>query len=67
MKMKPTADAETCLAGVGGAEVIRDDALVAALVLKLDAVQMKDGRVLHDSCPVSGGGVGKVLYVGMRQ
>lgn len=67
MKIKPTTDAEACLVGVGGAEVIRDDALVAALVLKLDVVQVKDGRVLHDSCSVSGGGVGKVLHVGMRQ
>lgn len=47
--------------------MIGDDALVAALVLELDVAQMEDGCVLHDSCSVSGGGVGKILHVGVRQ
>lgn len=67
IKIKPTADAEACLVGVGGSEVIGDDTLVAALVLELDVAQMEDGRVFHDSCSVSGAGVGKVLHVGVGQ
>lgn len=47
--------------------MIGDDALVATLVLEFDVAQMEDGCVLHDACSVSGGGVGEVLHVGMRQ
>lgn len=47
--------------------MIGDDALVAALVLELDVAEMEDSCVLHDACSVSGGRVGEVLDVGMRQ
>ena len=42
-----TVDSEAGLAGVGGAKVVGDDALVAALVREGDVAQVEDGGVLH--------------------
>lgn len=43
-----TVDSELGLAGVGGAEVVGDDALVAAFAGEVDAVQPQGGGVLGD-------------------
>lgn len=42
-----TVDNEARFAGVGGAKVVGDDALVAALVSEGDVPQVQDGGVLH--------------------
>ena len=44
---KPTINGEARLAGVGGAKVVGDDALVTALVGEGYAAQVQDGGVLH--------------------
>lgn len=60
-----TVDGEAGLAGVGGAKVVGDDALVAALVGEGHVTQVEDGGVLHhtvapgDSSGGGGGGGGR--------
>ena len=57
---------ELGLVRVGGAEVVGDDALVAALVREGEAAQVQDGGILHH-LPVLRAHVGEVLHVGVGQ
>lgn len=61
-----TVHSEPGLVRVGGAEVVGDDALVAALVPESDTAEVQDGGVLHH-LPVLCPHVGKVLHVGVGQ
>ena len=61
-----TIHSEPSLVRVGGAEVVGDDTLVAALVPEGDAAQVQDGGVLHH-LPVLSADVGEVLHVGIGQ
>lgn len=68
--MRPTVDDEARSAGVGGAKVVGDDALVAALVSEGDVPQVQDGGVFHHAAghlrsrPLL---VGDVLHFGVVQ
>lgn len=61
-----TINGEAGLVGVGGAEVVGDDALVAALVREGDVPQVQDGGALHH-LPVLGPHVREVLDLGVVQ
>lgn len=61
-----TVHSEPGLVRVGGAEVVGDDTLVAALVPKGDAAEVQDGGVLHH-LPILCPHVGKVLHVSVGQ
>lgn len=51
---QPTVDDDAGLAGVGGAKVVGDDALVASLVREGDSPQVQDGGVLHHASADAG-------------
>lgn len=57
---------EPGLVRVGGAEVVGDDTLIAALVPESDTAQVQDRGVLHHH-PILRAHVGKVLHVGIGQ
>lgn len=61
-----TINSESSLVGVGGAEVVGDDALVAPLVCEGDVPQVQDGGALHH-LPVLGPHVRKVLDLSVVQ
>jgi len=63
---EPTVDDKAGLVGVGGAEVVGDDALVPALVGEGDVAQVQDGGVLHHSVGRRGAAVAVVgAHVGV--
>lgn len=61
-----TVHSEPSFVRVGGAEVVGDDTLVAALVPKCDATEVQNGGVLHH-LPVLRADVREVLRVGVGQ
>lgn len=61
-----TVHSEPGLVRVGGAEVVGDDTLVAALVPESDVAEVQDGGVLHH-LPILSPDMGEVLHVSVGQ